>query len=485
MDSKIIFLLCALAAAALAMPPHLPEIEPVPIEVPAEEDLLDEMLEYMSEDEVLDLLSQETDEHTVDAVSDAILRRTERDSYGNCLTGPNVDSPFCNFLRRHLESVRFVPVSDGGQSSGSEAGTRFATGSGSSESSSYSSTETQFGGSAGSGSSGSSGASFGTENRFGNSAGAGSGSAFGSAGSSGSGYSAGNRFGGGGAGAGASSGSGSGSSGSSGSSQGSATRFGGSSSGSTGYGSGNRFGGGAGSGSGSAGGSGSGSGSGSGAASGGASFGSSSGGSAAGRFGVQLEPSTSHDDCLPPVTHIVREAVEYLPKTIYNTQHLILPSTRVLTMVETEAYPQPVYETVTTVLAQPDKTITATILQQTERTLDVNSVRQTDVLLRSTKLHIFTDTRDYFWTKTEVQPFYETVTRTLTSDVPTDYSHQETRYEDHTYYVTTTVPHVITQTSTSSTVSRTYVTETAHQYRYVAVTPVPVTVTETVTHCYQ
>ncbi|KAF0302867.1 hypothetical protein FJT64_002932 [Amphibalanus amphitrite] len=307
MDSKIIFLLCALAAAALAMPPHLPEIEPVPIEVPAEEDLLDEMLEYMSEDEVLDLLSQETDEHTVDAVSDAILRRTERDSYGNCLTGPNVDSPFCNFLRRHLESVRFVP----------------------------------------------------------------------------------------------------------------------------------------------------------------------------------LEPSTSHDDCLPPVTHIVREAVEYLPKTIYNTQHLILPSTRVLTMVETEAYPQPVYETVTTVLAQPDKTITATILQQTERTLDVNSVRQTDVLLRSTKLHIFTDTRDYFWTKTEVQPFYETVTRTLTSDVPTDYSHQETRYEDHTYYVTTTVPHVITQTSTSSTVSRTYVTETAHQYRYVAVTPVPVTVTETVTHCYQ
>ncbi|KAF0306139.1 hypothetical protein FJT64_022279 [Amphibalanus amphitrite] len=287
MDSKIIFLLCALAAAALAMPPHLPETEPVPIEVPAEEDLLDEMLEYMSEDEVLDLLSQETDEHTVDAVSDAILRRTERDSYGNCLTGPN------------------------------------------------------------------------------------------------------------------------------------------------------------------------------------------------------LEPSTSHDDCLPPVTHIVREAVEYLPKTIYNTQHLILPSTRVLTMVETEAYPQPVYETLTTVLAQPDKTITATILQQTERTLDVNSVRQTDVLLRSTKLHIFTDTRDYFWTKTEVQPFYETVTRTLTSDVPTDYSHQETRYEDHTYYVTTTVPHVITQTSTSSTVSRTYVTETAHQYRYVAVTPVPVTVTETVTHCYQ
>ena len=63
-------------------------------------------------------------------------------------------------------------------------------------------------------------------------------------------------------------------------------------------------------------------------------------------------------------------------------------------------------------------------------------------------------------------------------------SPQETRYEDHTHYVTATQPHVVTHTSTSSTVVRSYVTETAHQYRYVAVTPVPVTVTETVTHCY-
>ena len=124
------------------------------------------------------------------------------------------------------------------------------------------------------------------------------------------------------------------------------------------------------------------------------------------------------------MTHVVREAVEYLPKTIYNTQHLILPSTRILTMVETEGYPQPVYETTTTTLAQPDKTLTATILQQTERTLDVNSARQTDVLLRSTKLHIFTDTKDYFWTKTEYQPYYETVTQTITSDLQTDISHK-------------------------------------------------------------
>ena len=83
------------------------------------------------------------------------------------------------------------------------------------------------------------------------------------------------------------------------------------------------------------------------------------------------------------------------------------------------------------------------------------------------------------------ESFYETVALTKTSDVQTDYSHQETRYEDHTFYVTTTVSHITTHTSTSSTVVRTYVTETSHQYRYVAVTPVAVTVTETVTHCYQ